>query len=1283
MANKKIKGITIEIGADTLGLDKALKDIEQGSKVAASELREVESAIKKVPESAELWKQKQDLLNNAIEKSNEKVKLLEQAQKSMKDRLRDGDIDQGAYDKFQDKLTKAKDKLGKLKDQEKEFEEKFARKEIDQGAYDKFRKKLEDAENEVKKLETAEHSLEENLKIGNISEEQYRAFKRELETARANSRKLQEQLEDTKDKVVELGSKSSSAANDVDDLGDEAEDTGEQARRAGDGGITAMNVALGNLVYDGIKLALTGLKELSTGAIETGSAFEASMSSVGAISQASEKDVERLSAKAKEMGATTKYTAAESADAFKYMAMAGWKTEDMLNGIDGIMGLAAASGEDLAITSDIVTDALTAMGYGAEEAGHLADVMAAASSNANTNVSLMGETFKYAAPLVGTLGYSMEDTAEQIGLMANAGIKGEMAGTALRSIMTRLAAPTKDVQGAFAHLGIEVEDAMKNSDGSMRTLSETMDFLRKHMSGLDETEQAMIASQIAGKNALSGFLAIINAAPADIEKLSTAIDNCDGAAQNMSTTMLDNLQGDFTILNSAIDGVKISLAEEMTPALRELVQYSTENMPAVEDALIPVAKTAIGTLEFVIKHLPQAIDMAKTAIPVVTAIGVAFTAWKVTQIVDKATTAMTGFSAVLAANPAIAVAAGITMLATAIGLLYVEAETATTIYDDLNAEQQKEYDIIQQNRDAMQELYDTYDAHAGTIVNETERTKDLWEELDSLTSASGRVLDKDKERAQYLLGELNEALGTEYTMTDNQIDGYQRLSQEIDKVIEKKQAEMLLDEFLAMSSEQTKSAMQAKSEYESLDRQRDEAKGKVDAAEAKFREMVGKVVGLDKDISAAEYRRQYGDNATLSEYANDVITANEQYADITTRRNEYRQNYLDAMAYTDKLEEAQKAFTEQRYDDVKTILYANQDTNRQILEDDTSSLEARTTAYHDAIEQVESDFELALASGRQKEIDTVLDAMTETVKLGQKAGVDTSAVFDAEFKANVQEMLDAGFDISKLSKWGKDSGLKVSDIFGDNYTEVIQKQLDEGYDISDLSEWCRRSGLTTGDVFKGKYTEVVQDQLNKGYDVSQLLIWGAQSGENVSAYFSDEFRRKYQEALDSGFDITQMIQWAIDKGLKLGEFFGQSFKDAYTQYIYGANSLINENSINSYSDYLAQHGGLQAIGWDDNLQQAIPHHASGGFVGIGKEAIVAEAGPELLEVMNGGIKVTPLTREAKNTPVSPSGAGKQKLIYNTINVYASVSNDYDVRRLAERIAIEEKQIELSRGLTNE
>ena len=1004
---------------------------------------------------------------------------------------------------------------------------------------------------------------------------------------------------------------------------------------------------------------------------------------MSAVSGATGDDFDALPDKAREMGSKTKFSASEAAEAMNYMAMAGWKTEDMLNGIDGIMGLAAASGEDLAITSDIVTDALTAMGYGAEEAGHLADVMAAASSNANTNVSLMGETFKYAAPLVGTLGYSMEDTAEQIGLMANAGIKGEMAGTALRLIMTRLAAPTKDVQGAFAHLGIEVEDAMKNSDGSMRTLSETMDFLREHMSGLDETEQTMIASQIAGKNALSGFLAIINAAPDDINKLSTAIDNCDGAAQNMSTTMLDNLQGDFTILNSAIDGVKISLAEEMTPTLRELVQYSTENMPAVEDVLIPVAKTAIGTLEFVIEHLPQAIDMAKTATPVVAAIGVAFTACKVTQIVDKATTAMTGFSAVLAANPAIAVAAGITMLATAIGLLYVEAETATTIYDDLNAEQQKEYDIIQQNRDAMQALYDTYDSHAETIVRETEQTKDLWEELDSLTSASGRVLDKDKERAQYLLGELNQALGTEYTMTDNQIDGYQRLSAEIDKVIEKKQAEMLLDEFLAMSSEQTKSAMQAKSEYESLDRQREAAKEKVNAAEAKWQEITSKWSGPDKYLTAAEYHQKYGDHEWASKYANEVNSANAEYANITNEQREHRKDYLDAMSYMDKLEEAQKAFTEQRYDDVKTILYANQDTNRQILEDDTTSLEARTTAYHDAIEQVESDFELALASSRQEEIDTVLEAMTETVKLGQKAGVDTSVIFDKEFKDNVQAMLDAGFDIAKLAEWGKDSSLTVSDIFGENYTEAVQKQLDKGYDIKELSEWGMNSGLTVSEVFGDKYTEVVQSQLDAGYDISTLLLWGARSGLDVSTFFSDEFKKEYQGTLNGGFDMTKMIEWAIASGEDLGDFFGQSFKDAYTQYIYGANSLINENSINSYSDYLAQHGGLQAIGWDDNLRQAISRNATGGFLNIGHEGIVAEAGPELLQVMNGGVKITPLTREAKNTPVSTSGAGKQKLIYNTINVYASVSNDYDVRRLAERLAIEEKQIELSRGLTNE
>lgn len=266
----------------------------------------------------------------------------------------------------------------------------------------------------------------------------------------------------------------------------------------------------------------TAIAGLGTAAITVGSNFESSMSNVAAISGATGKDLQSLTDKAMEMGSKTKFSASESADAFSYMAMAGWKTEDMLGGIEGIMNLAAASGEDLATTSDIVTDALTAFGLSAKDSTHFADVLAAASSNANTNVGLMGETFKYVAPVAGSLGFSAEDTAQAIGLMANAGIKGSMAGTSLRSIFTRLAKPTKDVQIAMDKLGISLTD----EQGNVKGLDELMGDLRSSFSNLSEAEKAQYAAMIAGQQGMSGLLAIVNASESDYNKLGGAIKNC-------------------------------------------------------------------------------------------------------------------------------------------------------------------------------------------------------------------------------------------------------------------------------------------------------------------------------------------------------------------------------------------------------------------------------------------------------------------------------------------------------------------------------------------------------------------------------------------------------------------------------------------------------------------------------------------------------------------------------------------------------------------------------------
>lgn len=297
--------------------------------------------------------------------------------------------------------------------------------------------------------------------------------------------------------------------------------------------------------------------------------FEAQMKKVQAISGASGADFDALTAKAKEMGAATQFSATESAQALEYMAMAGWKTDDMLGGISGIMDLAAASGEDLGRVSDIVTDALTAFGLQASDSAHFADVLAQASSNSNTNVSMMGMTFQYVAPLAGALKYSIEDVGIAMGLMANNSIKGEKAGTALRAILTRLVDPPKEAGSAMDRLGITV----KNADGTMKPLRQTMKELRSAFAGLSAAEQAEAASAIAGQEAISGMLSIVNASETDFDKLTAAIDNAEGATGRMAKTVNDNLKGDLKSLSSVWESVQLEfMSGKGADGLREFVQ---------------------------------------------------------------------------------------------------------------------------------------------------------------------------------------------------------------------------------------------------------------------------------------------------------------------------------------------------------------------------------------------------------------------------------------------------------------------------------------------------------------------------------------------------------------------------------------------------------------------------------------------------------------------------------------------------------------------------------------
>lgn len=476
----------------------------------------------------------------------------------------------------------------------------------DVSAYQKQQTAVERSKQRVTDLEKEHERLQaEYDATGGESEK----LKKKLEANTEALAKARDKAADETEKLEEMGQALQEAGINTDNLAKNTEELQKQYDRLqkSQEKAAAINEKIdkNNAAIAQTKSQLTGTigaiaavgTAIYVGPVKKAAEFQEQMSGVKAISGATTEEIAQLSNKAKEMGASTKFTATEAGQAMEYMAMAGWKTEDMLGGIEGIMNLAAASGEDLAGVSDIVTDALTAFGLSASDAGHFSDVLAQASSNANTNVSMMGSTFQKVAPVAGALGYSVEDMSLGIGLMANASIKAEVAGTSLKTALANMAKPTDAQAAAMEKYGI----SLTNADGSMKSFGDVVKNLRSSLGGLSEAEQVAAATTIFGKESFAGMLAIVNASEADFNKLTDAVYNCDGAAKQMAETKLDNLNGSITLAQSAFDALQVELGELLLPTLTEGVKRFTEIVNAVTNfvrenpqATKTIAKVAVA-----------------------------------------------------------------------------------------------------------------------------------------------------------------------------------------------------------------------------------------------------------------------------------------------------------------------------------------------------------------------------------------------------------------------------------------------------------------------------------------------------------------------------------------------------------------------------------------------------------------------------------------------------------------------------------------------------------------
>lgn len=544
-----------------------------------------------------------------------------------------------------------------------------------------------------------------------------------------------------------------------------------------------------------------------TAAVATAADFESGMSRVQAVTGSTAEEMSKLEDVALEMASQTSFTATEAADALYYMGLAGWKSEQMISGLPAVLNLAAASGEDLATVSDIVTDALTAFGLKAEEAAGFADVLAATAANSNTTVGMMGEAFKYIAPVAGSLGYNIQDVALALGTMANNGIKGSQAGASLRNVLTRLAKPTEEVQEAMEALGVSLED----SDGNMLSLGEVIGQLRESFSegevsiedfaiqvaelddaledgtmtqeeyeksledlaraayGVEGAEAAKLAAMLGGQRAMSSILALVNTSAEEYGKLAEAIGSSEGAAKRMADTMLDNLKGQFTILKSQIEGVAIELGEALIPTIEKVVGKIQEWVKAFASLDDETKETII-----------QIAAIVATAGPAIVVIG---------QMV-KAVGLLSSGIGLLIAHP-VAAAIGAMVAAIAYGV------AKFTIFRDemshLNEEERRLAEAAKDAAEAYDEAREARERRSDEINNTFGLYEKEWEKLKDIVDEQGKVKKGYEEEAKIIVDKLNEALGTNIQLKDGQIRKYDELKRSIEEVIKMKQAEALIE----------------------------------------------------------------------------------------------------------------------------------------------------------------------------------------------------------------------------------------------------------------------------------------------------------------------------------------------------------------------------------------------------------------------------------------------------------------------------------------------------------
>ena len=1047
-------------------------------------------------------------------------------------------------------------------------------------------KSVENSKKKLEALNSEQENLKKGLENGTVTEEAYKAFQREIEITKGQIESAEKALKDFTETENKAGAAAKTTGSDLEKSGKEAENSSE--------GYTMLKNAVANLATDGFEKLMKSAKEAWQ---EIDAGYDTIIKKTGATGE----QLEELQSVADNVYKSMPVEMTDTADAIgeinTRLQLEGEELENLTTDF-----LKYASINDTQVASSVrnVSGIMKAFQEDTKNASNVLDVLTDVSQRTGKEIgSLESELLSNAATFK-EMDLDIRQSAELLGQFEANGIE---ASTALAGL----------------------KKAQQNATAEGKTMNEVLgDVINNIKNAEDETEALQIATDTFGKKGAAAMAQAVREQRFSLDDLKSGYED-----------MRDVVSDTFEATQDAPDKAKIALnelklelaklAEAVLPKIEKFVKGGVENLPKIEKTI-------------------------KNSIPLIKAVGAAYASWKIAstaadgvkalknlttgmQSTEKAAQGLTG---ALNSGTLIAVSA----LATAIGEVIIGMKKAHDEYvpmaeridKKVTAAFEDQKKAIDDVNDSLTDIDSGFKDAANSADYEAERAQSLWQELKSLADESGRVKDADKKRAEYIANELSTALGTEITLTGNQITNYQNLQNELDKVIEKKKASAYLDAYTASAGEMAKNKATVYSQY--LD-----AYSQEQAALSEFNRLSQERYGrkMTADEFQALMSSTYGKNdvwntidARMAELVGTAATAG-------TNRATLEKQYEEIEQWFDRLEDAEKAFSEEEYKEVEKRLYAQKDADAEKLKSAKTWTSEAEEAFQNSLRKIQGAFKLAKETDArlaQSDINEMIKMLTDAADAGLGAGnKSVGEIFSDDIKQSIQDMLDAGFDISDLAKWAKDSGVDIGDVFDENYTKIVQKQLDEGYSIYDL------------------------------------LQWGANSGVDVGTIFTDEFKKKYEAQLNEGFDITGFTTWAAEKGKDIGDVFGESFRSAYTQYIYGTNDLINEKSINSQSDYEALYG---------NGLRSMNYHAAGGFIPTNSSGIVAEAGPELLEVMNGGVRVTNLTPSGANSTI---GAGKGATINNYYNsVKAVVASKYDVYQMAEDLDTAERRINQGKGM---